>query len=364
VRIAFRRDIHRELIIGPLSAEHEAPTAEYSRKDADMDMPASTARNQPSETGSPASLSQVALAAWMRPEQRLVLVGTAGCLGMLALAFLPTLRHFAYVWSTDENYSHGFLVPLISLYFANEAARRGPVRVRKGVGLGVALLVISILGRLATIIVPVGIVGDGAFLLGLAGLCCLLFGTEALRRYWFALFFLVFMIPLPVALYAKIASPLQLMVSQVASVFLNAIGIPVLREGNLMTLPGGLRMFVAEACSGIRQLTGFLALTTAVAYLTPRPLWYRGVVVASSIPIALTANVVRVMVTGLVMYYVDPQYASGTFHTFEGLIMMGLGLAMLGAECWLLNAVSGSRPARAERFPVGLVERQSTLQGA
>ena len=287
-----------------------------------------------------------------------------GCSSLLVLAFWPTLRHFVYIWSTDENYSHGFLVPLISLYIANEAARRGPTTVRAGVGLGVMLLGMSLFGRLATIVVPVGIVGDGAFLLGLAGLCCLIFGTEALRRYGFALFFLVFMIPLPVALYAKIASPLQLMASQVASGFLNAIGIPVLREGNMMILPGDVRLFVAEACSGIRQLTGFLALTTAVAYLTARPLWYRGVLVASSIPIALTANVVRVALTGVIMYHFDPQYASGTFHTFEGLLMMAFGLAMLAAECWLLNIVVSKHPSRGDRISVGRLERQSALQQA
>ena len=100
-------------------------------------------------------------------------------------------------------------------------------------------------------------------------------GTDVLRRYWFAFFFLIFMVPLPVALYARIASPLQLMVSQVATEVLNATGVPVLREGNMMTLPGGVQMFVAEACSGMRQLTGFLALTAAVAYLSMRPAWYR-----------------------------------------------------------------------------------------
>jgi exosortase/archaeosortase family protein len=117
----------------------------------------------------------------------------------------------------------------------------------------------------------------------------------------------------------------------------------------LLTLPGDVHMFVAEACSGMRQLTGFLALTTAVAYLTPRPLWYRGVLVVSSVPIAMTANVVRVALTGLIMYWLDPRYASGTFHTIEGLLMMGLGLALLGAECWILNALFGqSEPARTE----------------
>ena len=66
-----------------------------------------------------------------------------------------------------------------------------------------------------------------------------------------------------------------MLASQVASTVMNATGVPVLCEGNRMTLPGGVQMFVAEACSGMRQLTGFLALTAAVAYLTTRPAWYR-----------------------------------------------------------------------------------------
>lgn len=284
-----------------------------------------------------------------RPEGRTALAGACGCLGLLFLTFWPNLRHFATTWTTDENYSHGFLVPLLSLYFANEAARRGPITVEGGVAPGVGLLVLSVLGRLATVVIPVGIVGDGAFLLGLAGVCALMAGTSALRRFGFAIAFLAFMVPLPLALYAAIASPLQLTVSRIASELLNRIGIPVLCEGNLMTLPGGVHMFVAEACSGMRQLTGFLALTTAVAYLSGRGPWYRLTLVLSAVPIAMTANVVRVVVTGIIMDRFDPKYASGTFHTLEGLLMMGLGLAILGAECWLLDRLAPSRaPAARE----------------
>jgi exosortase len=274
----------------------------------------------------------------VRPEHRVILLGAGGCLALLALIFASNLRHFVLVWSNDGNYSHGFLVPLISLYFANLAAQRGPVAVRSGVGLGLALVAGSMLGRLATILVPVGVVGDLSFVLGLTGICALLMGTDALRRYWFAFFFLVFMIPLPVALYAQIASPLQLLVSQVATDVLNATGVPVLREGNMMTLPRGVRMFVAEACSGMRQLTGFLALTVAVAYLSLRPVWYRLAVIASSVPIAMTANVARVVLTGYIMRF-NPEYASGAYHTAEGLLMMGFGLALLRAECWIMDQV-------------------------
>ena len=98
-------------------------------------------------------------------------------------------------------------------------------------------------------------------------------------------------------------------------------------------------MFVAEACSGMRQLTGFLALTAAVAYLTPRPAWYRIAVVASAVPIAMTANVARVILTGYIMYLVNPHYASGTYHTLEGLLMLGFGLSLLRGECWMLDQV-------------------------
>jgi exosortase len=271
-----------------------------------------------------------------RPEQRPVLAGAIGCLSLLALIFQSNLHHFVVVWSNDGNYSHGFLVPLISLYFASLAAQRGPVAVRSGVGLGLGLVAISMVGRLATILIPVGVVGDLSFLLGLAGICAVLVGSDALKRYWFAFFFLVFMIPLPVALYAQIASPLQLLVSQVATEVLNATGVPVLREGNMMTLPGGVRMFVAEACSGMRQLTGFLALTVAVAYLSLRPAWYRLAVIASAVPIALTANVARVVLTGFIMRF-NPEYASGAYHTAEGLLMMGFGLALLRTECWIMD---------------------------
>ena len=270
-----------------------------------------------------------------RPTLAALIVG----LGMLALIFSSNLIHFYVSWSSDENYSHGFLVPLISLYFANLAAERGPLKIRGGTGLGLALLITGLLVKLATVVVVVGTLGDVALLFTLTGLCLLIFGSEITKRYAFAIAFLVFMIPLPVSLYARIASPLQLMVSRIASVLMNATGIPVLTEGNMMTLPGGVQMFVAEACSGMRQLTGFLALTAAVAYLVSRPGWYRVALMASAVPIAMTANVARVILTGYIMYYVNPKFAMGTFHTAEGLLMLGFGLLLLRLGCWSLDQV-------------------------
>ena len=272
-------------------------------------------------------------------ERRSQIIGAALLSGLLGVLYAANLRHFLYTWSSDDNYTHGFLVPLLSLYFAREAARRGPIAGGGGALLGSVLLMASILARLATVVVPVGLVGDLGFVIGVAGICALIGGRSALRRYGFAIGFLLFMLPLPVALYSTLASPLQLNVSRMGSVVLNALGIPVLCEGNMMTLPGGTKMFVAEACSGMRMLTGFLALTTAVAYLAGRPAWYRAVLVASSVPIAMTANVLRVTLTGVIMHRFDPRYASGNFHTIEGLLMMAFGLGLLVLECYALNSV-------------------------
>lgn len=291
--------------------------------------------SEPSRTP---ALMELTRAEWHRSDGRATLVGAAGGLVLLGLIYATNLRHFVRAWSTDDNYSHGFIVPLISLYFANRAAQQGRVEVRSGVALGALLLAVSMLGRLVTVPMPVPFLGDLTFLLGIAGLCTLLGGTAALRRYWFAIFFLIFMVPLPIALYTQIASPLQFGVSRVASEVLNLTGLPVLREGNKMTLPGGTQMFVAEACSGMRQLTGFIALTAAVAYLSARPWWYRATLIASAIPIAMIANTARVVLTGYLMHY-NPAYASGTFHTVEGLLMMGLGLSLLRAESWVLDQV-------------------------
>lgn len=291
------------------------------------------------------------------PSQRLGLVGVAACLTLFAWMFWDVLDHFRNVWTHDENYSHGFLVPFISLYFANLSAQKGPVRLVGGAAIGLTALGLAVMLRLISIPLPIPFLADLAFIVGLAGAFTLLFGSQALRRYWFAFFFLIFMVPLPVALYSRIASPLQLLASQVASTVMNATGVPVLREGNKLTLPGNVEMFVAEACSGMRQLTGFMALTAAVAFLTSRPVWYRVLLMLSAIPIALTANIARVVLTGYIMHFVNPKYASGPFHTLEGLLMMGFGLMLLNFECWALDAIRSAVKVSADPPPEGDPER-------
>ena len=286
---------------------------------------------------SDANLGDVVKASLTDPANRPLLFGGAVCLALFGLLFHESLWNFYYAWTTDDNYSHGFLVPFISLYFASQIFKRGPVAMESGVALGSLLMGLGLVVHLVTIPLPIPFLGNLAVLVALAGGFTLLAGSAALKRYWFVFFFLIFAVPLPVALYARIASPLQLLASKVASAFMNATGVPVLCEGNRMTLPGGVQMFVAEACSGMRQLTGFLALSAAVAYLCMRPAWYRVILIAAALPIALFANIARMVITGYIMHFVNPAYASGAYHTLEGVLLMAFGLFLLNSVSMLMD---------------------------
>lgn len=292
----------------------------------------------------PPGLVEIASQEWRTSDGRWRMVGLAAAAVILTALYWENLKHFTFVWSNDDNYSHGWLVGPLSLFFANQAAQSRkrselPGDSASGLAWGFGLIAIGLLCRLVTVFLPVGLVADGSLIICMAGAVALVFGLPTLRKYGFAIGFLFFMIPLPVALYTMLANPLQLIVSRVASVVMNAVGIPVLCEGNMMTLPGDIKMFVAEACSGMRQLTGFLALTAAVAYLSGKPVWYRVILIASAIPVAMVANIARVIVTGLVMYYIDPNYAKGAWHTVEGMGLMLAGLALLQLEMSMMNTL-------------------------
>jgi len=322
---------------------------------ATPDRTATTPGPEPApDAARPTSLLDAAKGWALDPANRTAALASAACLALFALLFRESLWHFYYAWTTDDNYSHGFLVPLLSLYFAAQVYRREGWPAASGSGgawLGGALLAGALLVHLLTIPLPIPFLGDLALIAALAGGFTIVAGAAALRRFWFAFFFLVFMVPLPIALYSRIASPLQLLASRVASSFMNATGVPVLCEGNRMTLPGGVQMFVAEACSGMRQLTGFLALAAAVAFLTRRPGWYKAAVVLAALPIALFANTTRVVVTGYIMHYVDPRYAEGAYHTLEGVLLMALGLLLLNSTCLLMDLFCGGDESSSPPSP-------------
>jgi exosortase len=267
-----------------------------------------------------------------------------------ATAFFPTLTALVDRWGSDENYSHGFLVPIVSIYLAIQNFKARPLTgdVRGGMLFGATAILVGMLFGCVTVLFPSLLAECLAMLAVLAGGILLVGGREWWSRLQTPVLFLLFAVPWPSALYSRIAFPLQQVVCQAAAVVIELVGVPVLREGNVMRLPKHA-MHVAQACSGMRQLTAFLAISTCAALLMNRPKWYRAVLFLSAIPIAVAINIVRVSATGLVMEFGDPAWTQGTMHTVEGLVMVALGMGVLWCEVrvldWMLEGEPTTAPA-------------------
>ncbi|HEX8985909.1 MAG TPA: exosortase/archaeosortase family protein [Bryobacteraceae bacterium] len=248
---------------------------------------------------------------------------------LLVACYWDVLARLVAQWSYDEDMGHGFFVPLVSAFIAWQrrhellAAKARPNWWGLAVILwGAAQLYVATLGAEMFL-------ARTAFLISLAGVILLTGGFPILRILAFPLFLLVFMIPIPAIIYNVVTFRLQLLASRLAEVALELLGVPVLREGNILEL-ASQRLSVVEACSGIRSLLTLSFLSLVYAYFFDKRVWMRGVLLAATIPIALVANASRVTVTGL-LSEVNPELAEGVFHTASGwvIFMVGLGLLIL-----------------------------------
>ena len=167
-----------------------------------------------------------------------------------------------------------------------------------------------------------------SFLIVLTGIVLFLLGWKHFEVLLFPITFLMFMIPIPSILLQKITFPMQLFASNVAEFSLWAMGVPVLREGNIIHL-ASTSLEVAEACSGIRSLISLLALGTVFAYFSKKLFWERAVLILSCFPIAILVNALRVSATGVLANYYGMSVAEGFFHGFSGYLLFLVAFALL-----------------------------------
>ncbi len=233
-------------------------------------------------------------------------------------------------WYTFPDYAHGFLVPFFCAYVVwekREAVRRTPLQPSwAGTGLVALGLLTYITGVYGAELFLARISG----LMLLAGLIWAFAGLPMLRVLKFPLLVLLLAIPFPAVIFNQITFPLQLFASRLAGAILPLFGVPVLREGNVIELPM-MRLEVAEACSGIRSLMSLFTVAVIYGYLLEPSTWRRTLLALASIPIAVAANVLRIVGTGLCVQYWDPEKAMGFFHEFSGWLMFlfSLGLVYL-----------------------------------
>jgi exosortase len=252
--------------------------------------------------------------------------------------YASTLLHLTLQWWRDPNFSHGFFVPLFSLFLIWQEKDRLARVVPRPSWSGFAILVIAVC------LLIVGQLGAELFLarfsllLLLAGLIVLFAGWPLLRAVAFPLAFLLLMIPIPAILFNHITFPLQLEASKVSGFVLALVGVPNLVQGNIIYLPS-MPLEVAQACSGIRSLMSLITLSIIYGYLMEKRLWVRWVLAIASIPIAIAANSVRIIGTGLLVQYWDADKAEGFFHASWGWIIFVVSLVMLYALHQLIQLV-------------------------
>jgi exosortase len=241
--------------------------------------------------------------------------------GVLFALYAPVLRILVDQWYHDPDYSHGFLVPLLSAYLIWQ--RRDKLsRVPRHPSLWGMVIILMALGLLV-----LGSLGAELFLTRFSLLCTIcglvvyFCGGAMLRAMAFPMAFLLFAIPIPGVVYNEIVFPLQFIASRFATWTLETLNLfPIMREGNVLILPG-MSLEVVEACSGIRSLMSLLALAAGFGYVVERSLVARWILFLAMVPLAIISNGTRVMLTAIMSNYMGPKAAEGFMHEFSGWVI-------------------------------------------
>ena len=247
---------------------------------------------------------------------------------LMAVVYYHVLAKLITDWWQIPDFSHGFLVPIFAAYLV-WAKRKTLLETKIApTWSGVAVVALGLM------ILLLGIYGAELFLsrvslvILLAGIVLSFGGWQLLKEMRFALLVLLLAIPIPSIVFNEITLPLQILASKLASGLLPLFGVPVLREGNVIELPA-MKLEVVEACSGIRSLISLFTLSIFYGYFLEKSTLRRAVLALASIPIAIAANAVRILGTGLCVQYWDPDKALGFFHEFSGWVMFLVSLGCL-----------------------------------
>ncbi len=271
---------------------------------------------------------------WKESKHTIFLVCLASV--FLVLAAFPSMLELLNLWEKKEEYSHGYLIPVISLFLVWQVKNSLEKREFVGSWLGfVAVLASSLLlfvGNLSTL----HIVVQYAVVFSLVGLS---FAYAGMRAGWFLLIpclYLIFMIPLPPFLYNQLSGKLQIISSELGVLVIRSFGISVYLEGNVIDL-GSYKLQVVEACNGLRYLFPLTSFGFLCAYLFKAPIWQRTIVFLSTMPVTVFMNSFRIGVIGVLVDNFGQEQAEGFLHDFEGWVIFMACLGVLFIEMWVLT---------------------------
>jgi len=245
----------------------------------------------------------------------------------LLFLYYPVLTKWFRAWIDDANYSHGPLILLFSLYLVwSQKDELSKVEIRGswfGLALVLAGLMLFLLGWVAGELFTQRL----SFLIVLYGGLIFLLGWPLARKLLFPVWILVLTIPIPYVIYNSLTFPLKLFATKMATSLLQLVGISVYRDGNIIVLPN-TTLQVVDACSGIRSLISLLAICSILAYFV-NGFWRKVIIVISAVPIAIGVNILRIFITGILSYKLGKSAAEGFFHTFSGILVFAVSLALI-----------------------------------
>lgn len=276
-------------------------------------------------------------------------VGVAWFAVLLLLPFAAALTDMGREWFTDDDMGHGLFVPIVAAYIAwTRKDSLLALRLRPA-WLGLLPVAVGFLMLLAGTFGADYFIMRIGFLVSLVGVVFTVGGWPLMRELAFPLLLLVFMIRIPQVVYGQITLPLQLLATRLAEVSLSALGIPVLRNGNVLEL-ASQQLSVVEACSGIRSLLSLCFLSLVYGYFFDSRTWMRAALLFAAVPIAIGANALRITITG-VLSEIDKELAEGVYHSLEGWGIFVVSLVALFLTHRLLDFIHGSLHARKQAQP-------------
>lgn len=252
---------------------------------------------------------------------------------LFTLIYFPKFGELYQVWMTNEDYGHGFLIIPVFLYLIWTKKDELVSSEERPATWGFVVMAVWV------VFYTVGVIGEISTITYLSMIFfpisafALLMGGRAAKLILFPSVFLIFMFPIPSEIYTRITNPLMLISSNISFNLVNLLQIPILQEGNILSLPN-YNMEVILACSGIRSLMSIMALTALIGYVMVPSLFIRSVLILVSIPIAILGNVIRISMTSVLAYYYSPGVAEGFSHTFAGIVTFLISLLIIFCMIW------------------------------
>jgi exosortase B len=268
-------------------------------------------------------------------------------LGLLVL-YVPTYWMLAHGMWNEDDHAHGPIVLVVALYliWQNRAVFMADTARPTGVeaAIGWTLLVIGLLAYALGRSQDILLFEVGSQIPVILGALLITLGAKAARALWFALFFLIFIVPLPGFVVDAATGPLKQYISIIAEQVLYAAGYPIARSGVTLSV-GPYQLLVADACSGLHSMFSLSAMGLLYLYLMERTSVARNLIIMAAIlPIAFVANIVRVMVLILVTYHLGDEAGQGFLHGFAGIMLFVIGLVFLFVLDWVLGFIFPDRP--------------------